>query len=85
MTGVPIDPVTSRLGGLTSIDPDAVHSAAVRARCQAVLARQRRSREAGAGAPAVGARRFELALACSFSLIYLTGVIRNALAFYLAL
>jgi hypothetical protein len=82
MTGVPIDPMLRQLGRLTLVEPDPTHSAAVRARCHAALARQLRRQKASTDRRLSGSRPVELALAATFSVIYLSGVIRSALAIY---
>ena len=69
----------NRLAGLAVMPPDEVHAAAVRARCLAVLARQRRRPDArSSNEPAW---RLEFAGLGAVGLLYTLVVVRQALAF----
>jgi hypothetical protein len=78
----PDDPVFRQLGRLAPAVPDPAHSARVRARCHAGLARRRRQHEASARPPAANGAPLAVALVGSLSLIYLAVVIGHALAIY---
>ena len=66
---------------LPSILPDETHSAIIRARCHAALARRRREQARREARGAFG-QRVELAAIGASNLIYVSVVIRNALAIY---
>lgn len=81
MTARPDDPLFRQLERLASAAPDATHSAAVRARCHAALARRRcpRAQSDEAKAPR---RYLALVGAGTFAMAYVVVVIHDALAMY---
>ena len=71
-----------QLARLAPVDADDVHTASVRTRCHAALARQRRSAGAAAGDRVAQGWSWELVFACGCAGVYLSAVIQQALEMY---
>ena len=76
------DPLFRQLARLAPVVPDEVHSASVRARCHAALARRRRKHQLAAEVRVARLWRWELAVAGGFAAVYLSVVIQQALVMY---
>jgi hypothetical protein len=74
------DPALRELARLMPAAPDAVHSASVRARCHAALARRRRRQDADVERPLGRGRLLELVVVGGVALLYVSLVVRDALA-----
>ena len=79
------DPVLRQLSRMTPAVPDAAHTASVRARCHATLARQRRRQDASGELRANRGGPLELAVIGGFALAYVSLVVYHALAIHGAL
>ncbi len=83
MTEPSDDLVSRQLLRLTPVEPDAARGERVRARCHAALARQRRRRRlAAVGVRVTVGRMVELAAVAGVIVLYVSLVIRSALAAY---
>jgi hypothetical protein len=80
MTASSDDLVFRALARMRPAAPDAIHSASVRARCHAALARQRRLGAGRVEARVARGRTMELAVVGGAALFYVSLVIREALA-----
>ena len=76
------DPLFRQLARLAPVVPDEVHSASVRARCHAALARRRRKHQLAAEVRVPRRWRWELAVTVGFAVVYLAVVIQQALVLY---
>jgi hypothetical protein len=76
-----IDPMLRNLGRLPAAEPDAIHSASVRAQCHAALGRRLRAKIRRTGGAPLG-RPYGMAVVGGFTLGYLLLVIYDALSVY---
>jgi len=79
MTAPSDDLVLRALARMTPAVPDAIHSASVRGRCHAALARQRRRNASRVQARVARGRTVELAVVGGTALLYVSLVVRQAL------
>ena len=82
MTEFATDPLDRQLRRLTPSAPNDLHSASVRARCHAALARRHRHSDAGAGAAWSIASTLETVLVGGVAVAYFALVVYDALQVY---